>query len=31
MDKQKIQKAIRTIVEEIDPDPDRPDLSSKNV
>jgi GTP cyclohydrolase I len=27
MDKQKIQKAIRTIVEEIDPDPDRPDLS----
>ncbi len=27
MDKQKIQKAIRTIVEEIDPDPDRLDLS----
>jgi GTP cyclohydrolase I len=27
MDKQKIQKAIKTILEEIDPDPDRPDLS----
>ena len=27
MDKQKIQEAIRTIIKEIDPDPDRKDLA----
>ena len=27
MDKKKIQEAIKTIIREIDPDPDRPDLS----
>ena len=27
MDKQKIQEAIKTIIREIDPDPDRPDLA----
>jgi GTP cyclohydrolase I len=28
MDKNKIEEAIRTIIREIDPDPDRPDLAS---